>query len=161
MTLYDEAFARGARHADAPLRPVGLDVAPDGAQTHAVMSEQDLLTVRHAVRSATVAAGFALVDQTRIVTAASELARNAYVHGGGGSLTIEVLGHGARGGVRLTVRDNGPGIPDLDKALTDGWTTGTGLGHGLGGARRLMHEFGVDTTVGEGTTVTAVRWNNR
>nr|WP_236072074.1 anti-sigma regulatory factor [Streptomyces polyasparticus] len=125
------------------------------------MSEQDLLTVRHAVRSATVEAGFALVDQTRIVTAASELARNAYVHGGGGSLTIEVLGHGARAGVRLIVRDNGPGIPDLEKALTDGWTTGAGLGHGLGGARRLMHEFDVDTVVGQGTTVTAIRWNNR
>ncbi|SDJ55202.1 anti-sigma regulatory factor [Streptomyces indicus] len=163
MTLYDEEFSARRRltlrgHASAP---GGTRTAQPVHATHAVRSEQDLLSVRHAVRAATVEAGFALVDQTRIVTAASELARNAYVHGGGGSLTIEVLGHGPRRGVRLTVRDQGPGIPDVDKALTDGWTTGSGLGHGLGGARRLMHEFTIDTAVDRGTTVTAIRWNDR
>ncbi|MFF0743796.1 anti-sigma regulatory factor [Streptomyces sp. NPDC004111] len=120
-----------------------------------------MLTVRHAVRAATVEAGFGLVDQTRIVTAASELARNAYIHGGGGTLAIEQLHATGRRGLRLTVRDEGPGIPDLETALTDGFTTGAGLGHGLGGARRLMHEFSVHSTDGEGTTVVAARWNGR
>ncbi|WP_344365736.1 ATP-binding protein [Streptomyces gobitricini] len=120
-----------------------------------------MLTVRHAVRAATVEAGFGLVDQTRIVTAASELARNAYVHGGGGSLEIEVVTRSGRKGLRLTVRDDGPGIRDLEEALTDGFTTGTGLGHGLGGARRLMHDFQVHSSPGEGTTVIVARWNDR
>ncbi|QGV82897.1 ATP-binding protein [Streptomyces ficellus] len=126
-----------------------------------VASEEDLLTVRHAVRAATVEAGFGLVDQTRIVTAASELARNAYVHGGGGSLEIQPLTRSGRKGLRLTVRDDGPGIPDVEEALGDGFTTGSGLGHGLGGARRLMHEFEVRTRPGEGTTVIVSRWNDR
>ncbi|MEU1026353.1 ATP-binding protein, partial [Streptomyces sp. NPDC005904] len=103
--------------------------------------EEDLLTARHAVRDATVRAGFGLVDQTRIVTAASELARNAYVHGGGGTLAIEFVQKAGRRGLRLTVSDDGPGIADLEAAFTDGYTTGAGLGHGLGGARRLMDEF--------------------
>ncbi|MFF8291916.1 ATP-binding protein [Streptomyces sp. NPDC016309] len=126
-----------------------------------VASEEDLLTVRHAVRAATIEAGFGLVDQTRIVTAASELARNAYVHGGGGSLEIEAATRAGRRGLRLTVRDDGPGIPDLEEALTDGFTTGGGLGHGLGGARRLMHEFQVHSRPGQGTTVVVTRWNDR
>ncbi|MEV3992436.1 ATP-binding protein [Streptomyces sp. NPDC049837] len=120
-----------------------------------------MLTVRHAVRAATVEAGFGLVDQTRIVTAASELARNAYVHGGGGTLEIQILTRSGRKGLRLTVQDDGPGIPDVEEALTDGYTTGTGLGHGLGGARRLMHEFQVHSGPGRGTTVVATRWNDR
>ncbi|MFJ4877449.1 anti-sigma regulatory factor [Streptomyces sp. NPDC088745] len=119
------------------------------------------MTVRHAVRAATVEVGFGLVDQTRIVTAASELARNAYIHGGGGSLTVEQVREGGRTGLRLVMRDDGPGIPDLEAALTDGYTTGAGLGHGLGGARRLMHEFAVHSHAGEGTTVVATRWNGR
>ncbi|MET9802732.1 anti-sigma regulatory factor [Streptomyces sp. NPDC006368] len=119
------------------------------------------MTARHAVRAATVAAGFGLVDQTRIVTAASELARNAYVHGGGGSLEIQPVTMSGRRGLRLIVRDDGPGIPDVEKALTDGFTTGSGLGHGLGGARRLMHEFHVDSAPGRGTTVIVIRWNDR
>ncbi|WP_399431363.1 ATP-binding protein [Streptomyces sp. WAC05374] len=126
-----------------------------------VASEEDLLTVRHAVRAATVEAGFGLVDQTRIVTAASELARNAYVHGGGGALEIQVLTRSGRKGLRLTVQDDGPGIADVETALIDGYTTGTGLGHGLGGARRLMHEFQVRSGPGEGTTVVVTRWNDR
>ncbi|WP_425508635.1 ATP-binding protein [Streptomyces genisteinicus] len=133
----------------------------DGPAECQVRTEEDLLTARHAVRAATQRLGFSLVDQTRIVTAASELARNAFVHGGGGVLRIEVLRRGGGRGLRLTVRDDGPGIDDLDGALTDGFTTGGGLGHGLGGARRLMHEFDVYSTPGEGTTVTAVRWTDR
>ncbi|MFD3517564.1 anti-sigma regulatory factor [Streptomyces sp. NPDC058657] len=132
-----------------------------GPATYPVATEEDLLTVRHAVRAATVEAGFGLVDQTRIVTAASELARNAYIHGGGGTLAIEQLQQSGRRGLRLTVRDQGPGIADLETALTDGFTTGAGLGHGLGGAQRLMHEFSVRSTTGEGTTVVATRWNGR
>jgi serine/threonine-protein kinase RsbT len=134
---------------------------PGGSQTVEVRTEADLLTARHTVRSATQALGFRLVDQTRVVTAASELARNAYIHGGGGTLTVEAL-HQARGaGLRLTVRDDGPGIADLDGALADGFTTGAGLGHGLGGARRLMHDFDVRTAPGRGTVVVAVRWADR
>ncbi|MFV0130894.1 ATP-binding protein [Streptomyces sp. HMX112] len=120
-----------------------------------------MLTVRHAVRAATIEAGFGLVDQTRIVTAASELARNAYVHGGGGTLEIQLLSQPGRRGLRLTVRDDGPGIPDVEAALADGFTTGGGLGHGLGGARRLMHEFQVRSVPGRGTTVVVTRWNER
>ncbi|MFF4185318.1 anti-sigma regulatory factor [Streptomyces sp. NPDC001691] len=121
-------------------------------------TDEDLLTARHAVRAATVKAGFGIIDQTRVVTAASELARNAYVHGGGGTLTIDYPRRGTRTGLRLTISDRGPGIPDVEAALADGFTTGAGLGHGLGGARRLMDDFEVHTTVGEGTTVIATRW---
>lgn len=158
MSLYDEQLARprGAAPTDAA-DPTAASDSP----TYAVVTEEDLLTVRHAVRAASIEAGFALVDQTRIVTAASELARNAYVHGGGGNLVVEQVQQGGRRGLRLTMRDEGPGIPDLETALTDGYTTGAGLGHGLGGARRLMHEFSVHTTPGEGTTIVATRWNGR
>ncbi|WP_431775530.1 ATP-binding protein [Streptomyces cucumeris] len=128
---------------------------------HVVRTEEDLLTVRHAVRAATVEVGFGLVDQTRVVTAASELARNAYVHGGGGTVTIEYPRRPGGRGLRLVVKDDGPGIADLDAALTDGFTTGSGLGHGLGGARRLMDEFTVQTTPGGGTVVTVTRWTAR
>ncbi|MGA5422050.1 anti-sigma regulatory factor [Streptomyces lavendulocolor] len=145
----------------AAAEPAAPSGGPGGTSRFNVASEEDLLTVRHAVRAATVEAGFGLVDQTRIVTAASELARNAYVHGGGGSLEIEMLTRGGRRGLRLTVRDDGPGIRDLDEALTDGFTTGSGLGHGLGGARRLMQEFQVHSVPGEGTTVVVARWNDR
>ncbi|MET9363384.1 anti-sigma regulatory factor [Streptomyces sp. NPDC006632] len=138
--------------------PYAQESEPEGAERIVLDTEEELLTVRHAVRAATVTAGFGIVDQTRIVTAASELARNAYVHGGGGTLTIEYPSRGAGKGLRLTIRDDGPGIPDLDAALTDGFTTGAGLGHGLGGARRLMHDFAVHTEVGKGTTVIATRW---
>ncbi|MGI5484593.1 ATP-binding protein [Streptomyces lavendofoliae] len=125
---------------------------------HPVDSEEDLVRLRHAVRAATLRAEFSLVDQTRVVTAASELARNAFVHAGGGTVAIEVLRHTDRRGLRLTVTDQGPGISDLDAAFTDGYTTGGGLGHGLGGARRLMPDFHVRTAEREGTTVIATRW---
>ncbi|MCP9959727.1 anti-sigma regulatory factor [Streptomyces sudanensis] len=152
--------------AAAPLPdPVPGYAAPDAGegrcQRYEVRSEEDLLTVRHAVRAATVEAGFGIVDQTRVVTAASELARNAYVHGGGGTLEVRLLAPGGRRGLRLTVRDEGPGIPDVEAALQDGFTTGSGLGHGLGGARRLMHDFQVRTAPGRGTTVVVTRWNDR
>lgn len=129
------------------------------ARTHRVRDEADLLAARHAVRTAAVAAGFDLIGQTKIVTAASELTRNAYIHGDGGSLTVEVITDGAgRRGLRLVMADQGSGIPDVEAALTDGFSTGPGLGHGLGGARRLVDEFAVETTVDHGTTVTVVRW---
>ncbi|MFF8830857.1 anti-sigma regulatory factor [Streptomyces sp. NPDC015131] len=129
----------------------------DGA-THPLRSEEDLLAVRHAVRAATLRLGFSLVDQTRIVTAASELARNAYIHGHGGTCEIRTVRRDGRTGLQLSVRDQGPGIPDVEEAFTDGYTTGAGLGHGLGGARRLMDEFDVRTAPGRGTTVVAIRW---
>ncbi|MFE4860746.1 ATP-binding protein [Streptomyces sp. NPDC056670] len=133
----------------------------EASERHALSTDEDLLAVRHAVRTASVRAGFGIVDQTRIVTAASELARNAYIHGGGGHLTIEHLSRRGGTGVRLTVSDDGPGIPDTDAALADGFTTGAGLGHGLGGARRLMHDFTVRSEPGKGTTVTVTRWTDQ
>ncbi|WP_438272780.1 ATP-binding protein [Streptomyces sclerotialus] len=151
------------RTAVADVTDAGPEAADgeEAASVYPVESEEDLLTVRHAVRAATIRAGFGIVDQTRVVTAASELARNAYIHGGGGTLTVEHPVRADKKGLRLTVRDKGPGIADLDTALTDGYTTGAGLGHGLGGARRLMDEFEVDTAEGRGTTVVATRWASR
>ncbi|MFF3640911.1 anti-sigma regulatory factor [Streptomyces sp. NPDC002564] len=161
MSLYGDLQKTSTRPLPGPASPApGESVTESGAQRaeHAIRAEEDLLAVRHAVREATVRVGFGLVDQTRIVTAASELARNAYVHGGGGTLALEVVRQGGRRGLRLSVSDQGPGIADLDQALTDGYTTGAGLGHGLGGARRLMDEFQVRSTPGRGTTVTVLRW---
>lgn len=105
-----------------------------------------------------VECGFSLVDQTKIVTAASELARNTVVHGGGGTVQMDLLIEGARRGVRLTFRDHGPGIADIQAAMRDGFTTGGGLGLGLGGARRLSNEFDIQSTPGEGTVVRITRW---
>ncbi|MGY0487796.1 ATP-binding protein [Streptomyces sp. WG-D5] len=152
MTMSDER---------APSPPHLVNAEVTIRRAYDVRSDDDLLTVRHAVRAATVECGFGLVDQTRVVTAASELARNAFVHGEGGTLVVELLTKRGASGIRLVIQDEGPGIPDLGAALTDGWTTGNGLGHGLGGARRLMDDFHVDTAAGRGTTVTAVRWTNR
>ena len=110
-------------------------------ETMPVRTSDDVVRVRQAVRGRAVAAGFSLVDQTKIVTAASEIARNTVDYGGGGTLRIEVLRNGARRGVRLTFTDQGPGIADIAKAMTDGYTTGSGLGLGLSGAKRLSNEF--------------------
>jgi serine/threonine-protein kinase RsbT len=121
-------------------------------------TDGDIVSARHAVRKAAMQLGFSLVDQTKIVTAASELARNTLAHGGGGSVVIESLNDAPRRGIRLEFADSGPGIHDVDRALTDGYTTRDGMGLGLGVARRLMHEFSVTSTPGQGTRVTVVRW---
>jgi serine/threonine-protein kinase RsbT len=130
----------------------------DRIETIEVRASSDVTRVRQVVRSWAVEAGFSLVDQTKMVTAASELARNAFEHGGGGVAQVQLLTDGGRRGVRLICQDQGPGIPDVQTALRDGYTTGTGLGLGLGGARRLVNEFAIETAVGAGTTVTITRW---
>jgi serine/threonine-protein kinase RsbT len=121
-------------------------------------TSDDVVRVRQTVRARAVAAGFSLVDQTKIVTAASEIGRNTVDYGGGGTLRIEMVRNGRRRGVRLTFTDHGPGIPDLTLALKDGYTTGNGLGLGLGGAKRLSNEFDVQSEPGQGTVVTLARW---
>lgn len=121
-------------------------------------NEHDIVLARQAVRRMAQEQKFSLVDQTKLVTAASELARNALIYGGGGILKWAVLADGVRRGLRLTFEDQGPGIPNLELALTDGWTSGNGLGLGLTGARRLVNEFELDSTVGVGTRVTITRW---
>jgi serine/threonine-protein kinase RsbT len=121
-------------------------------------NEHDIVLARQAVRRMSQEQGFSLVDQTKFVTAASELARNALIYGGGGVLKWQVLLEGMKRGLRLTFEDQGPGIPNLELALTDGWTSGGGLGLGLTGARRLVNEFELDSTVGVGTRVTITRW---
>jgi serine/threonine-protein kinase RsbT len=131
---------------------------PDDVTRLQITSDVQIAAARQAVREAAVAAGFSLVEQTKIVTAASELARNTLVHGGGGHMELEVLTGPGSKGIRLTFADEGPGIPDLTSALSDGFTTGSGLGLGLGGARRIVQDFTIDSTPGEGTTVTAVSW---
>jgi serine/threonine-protein kinase RsbT len=120
---------------------------------------EDVVRVRQAVRERSVALGFSLVDQTKLVTAASELARNTLDHGRGGDCRIETLEEPGRSGLRLRFRDDGPGIADIERALTDGFTTGGGLGVGLGGARRLVHDFRIESTPGSGTVVEITRWN--
>jgi serine/threonine-protein kinase RsbT len=127
-------------------------------ETISIQSSGDVVLVRQAVRHCAVAIGFSLVEQTKIVTAASELARNTLDYGGGGTVLLETLQVGGRWGLRLTFEDQGPGIPDLEMALKDGFTTGKGLGMGLSGAKRLASEFEIESTVGEGTRVTIVRW---
>jgi serine/threonine-protein kinase RsbT len=124
----------------------------------ALRSDEDVVRARKVARQWAIELGFSLVDQTKIVTAASELARNTVIYGGGGQLRLEALNDGARRGLRLTFEDEGPGIADVEQALRDGFTTGTGLGLGLGGARRLMSEFSISSQPGQGTRVTAVRW---
>ncbi|MFS0516156.1 anti-sigma regulatory factor [Nostoc sp. UIC 10607] len=127
-------------------------------ETINIQSSTDVVLVRQAVRQLGVEIGFGLVDQTKIVTAASELARNTLEYGGGGTVKLETLQEGRRRGLRLTFEDQGPGIPDIDLALKDGFTTGGGLGMGLGGAKRLANEFEIQSAVGEGTRVTIIRW---
>jgi serine/threonine-protein kinase RsbT len=127
------------------------------SETLPVVSEADIVSVRRRVRETAMQVGLSLVDQTKLVTAASELARNTVIYGGGGSVQLESL-NGPRLGVRLTFQDQGPGIPDLDLALRDGFTTGNGLGLGLGGAKRLVNEFAIDSAANSGTKVTITRW---
>jgi serine/threonine-protein kinase RsbT len=121
-------------------------------------TQDDVVISRQAVRSWAVEIGLSLVDQTKLVTAASELARNTVVYGGGGTLQLEQVEDGIRRGLRLVFEDQGPGIPDVERALQDGFTSGGGLGLGLGGARRLVNEFHIDSRPGEGTRITVVKW---
>jgi serine/threonine-protein kinase RsbT len=123
-----------------------------------LVSERDIVLARQTVRKAALQLGFSLVDQTKIVTAASELARNAVVYGGGGRLELEIVAENGRQGLRLTISDEGKGIEDLTLAMKDGWTTGTGLGMGLPGTKRLVNEFRITSQPGVGTTVIVTRW---
>ena len=121
-------------------------------------TDDDIVRMRQAVRSLAIETGLSLVAQTKLVTAASELGRNTRIYGGGGSVKIEKVDNGIRRGVRLTFEDHGPGIPNVELALKDGYTTGGGLGLGLGGSKRLCNEFEIDSRPGEGTRVMIARW---
>jgi serine/threonine-protein kinase RsbT len=131
---------------------------PNRSESLPLLKSGDIVIVRQRVRALAVEQGFRLVDQTKIMTAASELARNTIVHGGGGSVVLEPLARGIRRGVRLTFEDHGPGIPDLQLGMKDGYSTRGGLGLGLGGARRLSSEFEIASKPGEGTRVEITRW---
>src|SRR6188474_1789624 len=128
------------------------------ADAFPVQTERDVVMARQAVRRMTQELGFSLVDQTKIVTAASELARNTLIHGGGGTARLDELTDGSRRGLRLTFEDKGPGIADVSQALRDGYTSGSGLGLGLGGARRLSSTFDIRSAPGRGTWVCITRW---
>ena len=123
-----------------------------------VRSEADIVMSRQLVRRLTQELKFSLVDQTKMITAASELSRNTLVYGGGGEMRWRLVQQGVRAGLRLDFVDEGPGIPDLELALKDGWTSGKGMGLGLSGSKRLVHEFGIESTVGKGTCVSVTRW---
>ena len=123
-----------------------------------IRQSDDVVRVRQLTRTFALEVGLSLVDQTKIVTASSELARNTMDYGGGGQVTLEVLEQGGRRGVRLTFEDKGPGIADIEQALKDGFTSGKGMGLGLGGAKRLCNEFSIDSKPGEGTKVSIARW---
>ena len=136
----------------------GARLVVEKNETMTVRTSDDVVRARQAVRARAIEAGFGIVDQTKLVTAASEIARNTVDYGGGGTLCIEILRDGSRRGVQLTFTDNGPGIADLTVAMTDGYTTGGGLGLGLSGAKRLSNEFAIESVPGKGTTVTLARW---
>ncbi len=123
-------------------------------------SQDDVVMTRQAVRTAAVQIGLSLIDQTKVVTAASELARNTVVYGGGGVARIETVRDGLKSGLRLTFEDKGPGIADIERAMRDGYTSGGGLGLGLGGAKRLSSEFKIDSRPGEGTVIVITRWKS-
>ena len=127
----------------------------------AIRAQGDVVSVRQVVRSWCLAVGMGLVDLTKIVTAASEIGRNTLEYGGGGTLMLEELRDGHRAGVRLTFEDSGPGIADVDRAMTDGYTTGGGMGLGLGGTKRLVDEFAITSTLGAGTRVVITKWKSR
>jgi serine/threonine-protein kinase RsbT len=127
-------------------------------KTLVLKTSEDVVRMRQAVRELAIELGFGLVDQTKLVTAASELARNTIHYGGGGEVELETLTNGARHGICLTFSDRGPGITDIDLAMKDGYTSGTGLGLGLGGAKRLSNEFHIVSERGVGTRVTIKRW---
>ena len=133
-------------------------ISPPRAEIVSVRAEQDIVLVRQRVRALTVALKFSLVEQTKMVTAASELARNMWIYGKGGAVTLTVVEDGGRHGVRVKFADGGPGIPSIEEALRDGFTTGGSMGLGLGGARRLVNDFEIHSKPGEGTRVTITRW---
>jgi serine/threonine-protein kinase RsbT len=135
-----------------------MPVVVDRSESMDVRTGEHIVLVRQAVRRYAVDIGFSLVDQTKLVTAASELARNMVEYAGGGRLLLEAVRNGSRPGLRMTFEDEGPGIEDIEIALADGYTTGSGLGLGLGGSRRLSNEFEIDSVAGRGTKVTALRW---
>ncbi|MET7960189.1 anti-sigma regulatory factor [Micromonospora zamorensis] len=135
----------------------GLDLGQPQAQ--AIQSDEDVVRVRQLVRAVAVAVKLSLVDQTKVVTAASELARNTLVYGGGGSAEVATVENGRRKGVRILFADSGPGIADLNLAMTDGYTSGGGLGLGLSGSRRLVDEFEIETSPGTGTRITITKWS--
>jgi len=126
--------------------------------THPIHIEQDVVMARQTARKLATECGMHLIDLTKMVTAVSELARNTMVYGGGGDMDWQILDENSRVGLRLTFRDEGPGIPDIKLAMTDGWTSGSGLGLGLTGAKRLVDEFELDTAPGQGTRITITRW---
>lgn len=128
------------------------------SDTYEIRDSEDVVIVRQAVRKQAVSLGFNLVDQTKIVTAASELARNTLIHGGGGTASVEVVRNGIVAGLKLTFADEGPGIPDMELAMRDGYTTKNGMGLGLGGAKRLSNEFEIDSSPEKGTRVAITRW---
>ncbi|HEX3875531.1 MAG TPA: anti-sigma regulatory factor [Bryobacteraceae bacterium] len=125
-----------------------------------LLTSEDIVNVRQMVRSIAVELGFSLVDQTKFVTAASEIARNTVIYGGGGWASIEIIAREGRKGLRVTFEDQGPGIADIDQALKDGFTTGSGLGLGLGGAKRLVNDFNIESKPGLGTRITIARWKS-
>jgi len=133
-------------------------MSPIKTETLQVTGESNIVSVRQAVRRLALEIKLSLVDQTKIVTAASELARNLLVYGGGGEVLLEILRSGTRTGLRVQFVDQGPGIPDVEQALRDGFTSGSGMGLGLGGARRLVNEFEIDSAPGKGTRVSIIRW---
>ena len=136
----------------------GVRLVVEKDETLAVRTSDDVVRVRQAVRARAIEIGLGIVDQTKLVTAASEIARNTVEYGGGGTLCIEIVREGARRGVQLTFADNGPGIADITVAMTNGYTTGGGLGLGLSGAKRLSNEFSIRSAPGKGTKVTLARW---
>lgn len=133
-----------------------MSIVRSGSQPVGI--EQDVVLARQTTRKLAVECGLRLVDQTKLITAASELARNTVIYGGGGDMDWELLQEGGRKGLRLVFRDEGPGIPDMKLAMTDGWTSGGGLGLGLTGAKRLVDEFSVDSAPGAGTRVMICKW---
>ena len=135
-----------------------MTVTVQKTETVTIKSSSDVVMVRQRVRVWTIDMKFSLVEQTKIVTAASELGRNTLEHGGGGSVELALLVNGVRRGLRLRFSDQGPGIADIALALKDGYSTGSGMGLGLSGSKRLMSEFEIETTPGSGTTITAIRW---
>jgi serine/threonine-protein kinase RsbT len=137
---------------------MGAEMTATKSDSLSIRYSDDVVLVRQAVRKWSIEQGFSLVDQTKMITAASELARNTLDYGGGGTVLLEALEKDNRRGLRLTFEDHGPGIADIELALTDGYTSGRGMGMGLGGARRLVNEFEIESEVGKGTCVKITRW---